>query len=334
MKLFFREHALLIAVQLLQFGMILAIFWLDGYRSLWPALYSVFIGLFLLACYLLYHYYSRKKYYEFLNKPLDTWDSSFQKIGDAPVAEALEQLLQMQFRLYQHKLDSLQHQQEQHLAFMNQWVHHMKTPLSIIELTIQSIDEPELSSIREEIERMSGGLTTILYMARLRSFEQDFHIKPVRLSNVVREVLHENKRLFIRNQIYPEFHDHTTGLSVESDEKWLFFILLQLINNGIKYSAVKGKTNEKLIISSYLREQQAVLEVRDNGIGIPVTDIKRVFDPFFTGDNGRKLREATGMGLYLSKEAADHLGHLMELESAVGKGTTVRLIFTSYQTLH
>ncbi len=71
----------------------------------------------------------------------------------------------------------------------------------------------------------------------------------------------------------------------------------------------------------------------DFGVGIPKTDKRRVFDPFYTGENGRKFRESTGMGLYLTKEAALHLGHRIELDSVVGEGTTFRIIFSPTQNL-
>ncbi len=90
---------------------------------------------------------------------------------------------------------------------MDQWVHQMKTPLSVIELTAQNLDEPESSSIREETERMKTGLNTILYMARLRTIEQDFRIKPVALADIVHEVNRENKRFYIRSQVYPKFKE-------------------------------------------------------------------------------------------------------------------------------
>ncbi|MNJ59699.1 Sensor histidine kinase GraS [compost metagenome] len=82
-----------------------------------------------------------------------------------------------------------------------------------------------------------------------------------------------------------------------------------------------------------MRGNEAVVEVIDLGIGIPAADIKRVFDPFFTGDNGRGMRESTGMGLYLTKEAADRLGHGVELTSEVDRGTEVRIVFAAYQEL-
>lgn len=330
MKLFIREHALLLAIQMVQFGAILSIYWLDGYRDLPTALYSAFIGFFFLGCYLIYQYLSRRRYYLRLSRPLETLDESFQKIENSPVSKALEQLLHTQYRLYQQQLTAAKLQQEQHLTFIDQWVHQMKTPLSVIELTVQNMDEPEFASIREELERMRGGLNTVLYMARLRAFEKDFHIKPVALPRLVNEVVHDHKRLFIRNRIFPEVKITSPGITAQTDEKWLFFMLSQIMNNAIKYSAVKNTADvQKITVSCYNRGLDAVIEVKDQGIGIQASDLKRVFDPFFTGDNGRGLRESTGMGLYLTKESADRLGHRIELESAVGAGTVMRIILAA-----
>ena len=73
--------------------------------------------------------------------------------------------------------------------------------------------------------------------------------------------------------------------------------------------------------------------MQDFGVGIPVVDVKRIFNKFYTGENGRKYRESTGMGLYLVKEVAERLEHRLELESKVGVGTTVRIIFSNTQNL-
>lgn len=331
MRLFIREHALLLAVQLMQFAAILSIYWLDGYRDLPTALYAVFLGFFFLSCYLIYQYISRRRYYHRLSRPLETLDESFQTLEDKPASKALERLLHSQYRHYQQQLTAVKLQQEQHLTFIDQWVHQMKTPLSVIELTVQNIDDPESASIREELELMRRGLYTVLYMARLRAFEQDFHIKPVVLPKLISEVVHDHKRLFIRNSIFPEVNVSSPGITAQSDEKWLFFMLSQLISNAIKYSAAADKTGsgQKVTVSCYIRGKDAVIEVKDQGIGIPKSDHKRVFTPFFTGDNGRGLRESTGMGLYLTKEAADRLGHRLELESAACEGTVIRIILTA-----
>lgn len=330
MRLFFREHSLLIALQALQFLVILSIYWLAGFHSILPALYAIFLGVFLLSCYLTYYFVSRRGFYKRLNEPLDSLEDSLQKTGNVPVSEALDKLLRDQYRYYKNQIHTMELQQEQHLQFMDQWVHQMKTPLSVIELTAQNLDEPDSSNIREETDRMKTGLNTILYMARLRSIEQDFQIKSVQLSKIVHEVNKENRRFFIRSKVYPRLEEEKQGITVETDEKWLFFMLSQLINNAVKYSAGKSDT---FIVAIYERDGEAVLQVTDFGVGIPDTDIRRVLDPFFTGENGRIFRESTGMGLYLTKEAAQYLGHRIELDSEVGKGTEIRIIFSRTQNL-
>jgi two-component system, OmpR family, sensor histidine kinase YxdK len=330
MKLFLKEHGLLIVVQFVQFLVVLGIYWLDGYRNLLLAFYSIFLGLFFLSCYLVYHYVSRRKFYKRLMDPFGSLDDSLQSTEAAPISQALDHLLKDQYKLYQTRVKELESKQEQHLKFMDTWVHQMKTPLSVIELIAQNLDEPDSSSIREETDRMKTGLNTILYMARLRTIEQDFHIKPVPLSKIVQEVNSENKRLYIRNQVYPNLLKPTHDIVVETDEKWLFFILSQLVHNAVKYS--KGKSN-RIDISIFEKEGEAGLEVRDYGVGIPEADKRRVFDPFYTGENGRLFRESTGMGLYVTKEAVDHLHHRLECESKVGEGSSFRVMFGTTQNL-
>ena len=330
MKLFFREHTFLIAIQIIQFFVVLSIYWLDGYRHLLPAFYAVFLGLFFLTGYLAYHYFSRRKFYRRLTNELSSLDDSFQTTEASPISKALDYLLKSQYKHYQTRIKELESKQDEHLKFMDQWVHQMKTPLSVIELIAQNLDEPESSSIREETDRMKTGLNTVLYMARLRTIEQDFHIKPVNLSMMIKEVNSENKRFYIRNRVYPSVLQRREEVIVETDEKWLFFIFSQLINNAIKYS--KGMSN-RVDITIFEKEGEAVLEVKDFGVGIPETDKRRVFDPFYTGENGRKFRESTGMGLYLAKEAADHLGHRLEFESKLGQGSAFQVIFGKTQNL-
>lgn len=330
MRLFLKEHALLITVQLFQLLVVLFIFWLDGYRDFKLFFYAAFLSLFILAIYLFYYFMSRRKFYQRLITPFELLDDSFQKTDQAPISVAFDQVLRAQYKLYQNQLETIEKQQEEHRKFMDQWVHQMKTPLSVIELTAQNLDEPDSSSIREETERMKAGLNTVLYMARFRTIEQDFHIKPVLLSKVIQAVNKENKRFYIRNQVYPKLEMVREGITVETDEKWLYFILNQLINNAVKYSAGKSKN---ILISIFEKGKEAVLEVKDYGIGIPETDKRRIFDPFYTGENGRKYRESTGMGLYLTKETLDYLGHQLEMESEEGVGTTFRIIFSDTQNL-
>lgn len=330
MRLFFREHVLLIVIQSLQFTSIILIFWLDGFRNLGLAFYCIFLGFFFLGIYLVYDYYRHRQFYKRLSKPPNTLDAFLEEIDEAPLSKALHRLLKEQYNLYQQQIQEVDRMQEEHLLFMDRWVHQMKTPLSVIDLMAEDLDEPESSSMREETERMKLGLHTILYMARLRTIEQDFHVKPVILAEIVQEVNQENKRFYIRNQVYPKLQQQREDITVQTDEKWLFFIISQLVNNAVKYSIGKSK---KVIISLSEKRGSAILEVRDFGIGIPKSDEKRIFNAFYTGESGRKYRESTGMGLYLIKKVADYLEHEIELETEVDKGTTFRIIFSPSQNL-
>ncbi len=154
MKLFIREHALLIVIQLIQAIMIPLLFWLDGYRGLGVILYAIFLSMLFLTAYLIYQYVSRKNFYHRLQNPMETLDVSLETTGQNRIAEALDQLLVAQYRLYQEELQKAEDRQDEHLLFMDRWVHQMKTPLSVIELTAQTLDEPESSSIRDETDRM------------------------------------------------------------------------------------------------------------------------------------------------------------------------------------
>ena len=119
---------------------------------------------------------------------------------------------------------------------------------------------------------------------------------------------------------------HNLNIMVNTDSKWIIFILNQIILNSIKYR----KTNEKNEIEIYASKgkENVILYIKDNGIGIKQGEIVRVFEKGFTGTNGRILnKKSTGIGLYLCRKLCDKLGVAIELESIQNEGTEVRLIF-------
>ncbi|MDR4188257.1 HAMP domain-containing histidine kinase [Bacillus pseudomycoides] len=322
-KLFIREHIPLLCFITFQLIAIFLVYWFDGYRHMTTALYAMFLGLCFLLAYLLYRYFTHKSFYERLANPMQSLDESVQKSDFAVLSIALHELLEVQYRHYQNQLQVQERKNEEHLTFMNQWIHQMKTPLSVIELITQDEVDSRFESIGEEADKLKKGLEMALYVARLETFTQDFYVERVQLYKLVNEVIHEHKRFFIRNFVYPAVNIEK-DIMVESDVKWLQFLVGQILSNAIKYSA---GSREKIIMKAYNVDKTVILEVRDFGVGIPKQDIPRVFQPFFTGENGRDFKESTGMGLYLVHEIAKHLGHKVEVHSEVGKGTTVRIIF-------
>ena len=155
----------------------------------------------------------------------------------------------------------------------------------------------------------------VLSYIRLGSNENDFVIKEYDLDNIVRQAIRKYAPLFIRKKINLDFQP--TTYKVLTDEKWLVFVIEQLLSNAIKYTN-KGK------ISIYpLEDKKLVIE--DTGIGISKEDIPRIFDKGFTGYNGRTDKKATGLGLYLCKNILDKLSHKISIESEVGVKTKVIL---------
>ncbi|GIN58762.1 sensor histidine kinase [Lederbergia ruris] len=322
MRLFLRDHFLLILVNVLQILILLLVFWMDGYHNLSLHFYALFLATFILMLYLTFRYLLHRRFYNRLSNPMNQMDEAFETLDTAPLAKALGELLKRQHRIYMNELDQQEKRRNDHLTFINQWVHQMKTPLSVIELITQENDDEHLESIREETDKLEKGLEMVLYAARLEMFEQDFQVEPVSLKSVIEAAIRENKRFFIKNHVYPEVH--VSGTTVESDEKWLEFIFNQLITNAVKYSTGKGR---KVVITETKDALETIVTVQDYGVGIPKTDVKRVFNPFFTGENGRNYRESTGMGLYLVKEVCEKLGHKIELTSVRGEGTSVQIRF-------
>jgi signal transduction histidine kinase len=326
MRLFFREQLPLILFYAGQMLIVGLWYWLAVEdHSGFTVFYGALLGFVVLALYLAYRYYTHRKLYERLESPLQSMDQSLTRLGEAPVAEAVSDMLRHQFQLYKDELYGTQQRLDNHTAFINRWIHQMKTPVSVIQLTLQDLDlDDEIADgLQEEIDRLKKGLEMALYTARLDKFEQDFKVEGMPLAEAVEKAVAENRQWFIRKKVYPAI-EIPPGLAVISDAKWLAFVLGQVIVNAVNYSEGEGK---KVAFHAFKQGAHAVLEIRDEGIGIAKEDLGRVFDPYFTGNQGRQYHESTGMGLFLVREVCRKLDHQVELESEPGKGTTVRFTF-------
>ncbi|KOY82225.1 sensor histidine kinase [Lysinibacillus macroides] len=324
-KLFLRDYVSFIVFQLLLVGFIMVLYALDGFRNVNTAIYSFCISLVLLASFLLIRYLMRQRYLLKITQLPTTMEDVLQKNAKTPEAIQTEKYMHELYRLYQHELHSLYASQKRHDQFMNQWVHQMKTPISVIELLLQDDRPLDKKNVQEEIDRLRRGLDMVLVNARLENFEDDMQVEQVPLKAIVTATVNENKRLFITKRVFPEIHVED-DLVVASDSKWLRFILGQFITNAVKYTF---EANKKIVISAIQKDDYVQLAICDEGIGIPASDLSRVTKAFFTGENGRKTGESTGMGLYLAKEICEKLGHELTITSEVGQGTIVTVTFTN-----
>jgi len=322
-KLFLRDYASFIVFQFLLVGFIMVLYWLDGFRNVDTAIYSFCISLVLLASFLIIRYLMRQRYLIKISQLPKTMEDVLQK--NAKTAEAIqaEKYMHELYRLYKHELQSLYAGQKRHDQFMNQWVHQMKTPISVIELLLQDERPLDKKNVQEEIDRLRRGLDMVLVNARLENFEEDMQVEQIALKTIVTATVNENKRLFITKRVFPEIHIED-DIIVASDSKWLRFIIGQFVTNAVKYTF---EANKKIVISAVKKDDHVQLAICDEGIGIPASDLSRVTKAFFTGENGRKTGESTGMGLYLAKEICEKLGHELNITSEVEKGTVVTVTF-------
>ena len=201
------------------------------------------------------------------------------------------------------------------IDYYTMWVHQIKTPISALKLLIQTSESEISSDLSSELFKIEQYVEMVLSYIRLGSNKNDFVLKEYDLDNIIRQAVRKYAPLFIRKKINLDFQP--TNYKVLTDEKWLVFVIEQLLSNAIKYTN-KGK------ISIYSLENKKLV-IEDTGIGISKEDIPRIFDKGFTGYNGRTDKKATGLGLYLCKNILDKLSHKISIESEVGVKTKVIL---------
>lgn len=308
-------------------------------------IYALLLSILFLIVLIVIDYGRNKKFYKIINQGLKERES-LEYIFNIPDNITKEQsvfkkLLTNNYMIYESKLDKYRKMTKTQMDFNNRWIHQMKTPVSVIKLILenesdQNIDEDRkksYESIEEEIEKLYHGLEMALYTLRVNDFEKDFIVEEVDLINVVRNVVNENKNAFIVNSIYPKIVTNE-DLKVKTDKKWIKFVVNQIISNSIKYTKVKESNDKSIVIKLYKEDDKTILSIEDNGVGIPPNDLDRVFNPFFTGENGRSCSESTGMGLYLSKDTCDRLGHCINVESEERVYTKVCITFYQGKSIY
>ena len=214
-----------------------------------------------------------------------------------------------------HKNNRMNKQQFQEMEdYFTLWVHQIKLPIAAIKLLLETESVPDKKLMKSELFRINQYTDMVLAYLRMRSLDSDYVFKIYDLDELIRQVIRKFSGEFIRKKINIDFEE--THIKVLSDEKWLVFVLEQLVSNAIKY------TKEGYV---HIYGCDSTLFIEDTGIGIDSADLPRVFEKGFTGFNGRTDKKATGLGLYLCKNIMNKLSHGLEIESEVNKGTRVIL---------
>ncbi len=206
--------------------------------------------------------------------------------------------------------------------YYNIWVHQIKTPISGMNVLLQSMEPTEeVGELQNQLFSVEQYVDMALQYQKIKSTTNDFSFAEIPLNKVIRENIRKYARLFIAKKLAVRYEE--TALRVLTDEKWISFVLGQIITNAVKYSD-KGS----ITISACEDERNTYLSVKDEGIGISPEDLPRVFERGYTGYNGRADKKSTGIGLFLCKSVTRMLGHKIQISSEPGKGTEVTIIFS------
>ncbi len=195
------------------------------------------------------------------------------------------------------------------------WAHQIKTPIAAMRLTLQDEDSLLCRQLSEQLQRIEQYVDMVLAFLRLDSNSKDYVFKVQQLDPIVRCAVKKFADQFIRKKLRLDYRP--TQAQVLTDDKWLAFVIEQVLSNALKYT-------EQGSIAVYI-EEPLTLCVRDSGIGIAPEDLPRVFEKSYTGYNGRRDKKASGLGLYLCKRICDSLGHGISIQSAPGRGTVVKI---------
>ena len=310
-------------------GLTMFIIWLSPgvHLSVGTFWYLILIQSVVLGIILAVHYLSKRRWWQELS--FHEGDSVLQKY--LSTARSEEERLEQEFinqviREHQENMQQMVTNQDEQKDYIDSWVHEIKVPLAASQLLLRSIEfdieDNKYMALENELHRIDEYVDQVLYVARLDSFTKDYLIQETSLKQIIQPVLRSQANYFIQKNIRFSLvgDDH----HVLTDEKWLVFILNQLISNALKYS----DSNSVITVELSKNERGIWLSLTDTGIGIPPEDLSRIFNKGFTGNNGRNEEtNSTGLGLYLAKSLTEKLGHNLYVESQVGQGTTFRILF-------
>lgn len=201
------------------------------------------------------------------------------------------------------------------------WAHQIKTPIASMRLTLQNEDSPLSRKLSGDLFRIEQYVEMVLMFLRLDSDSTDYVIREQDLDAIIRQAVRKFAGEFIARKIQLVYEPVNT--TVVTDEKWLSFVIEQVLSNALKYTPSGSIT--------IMLEAPKTLSIRDTGMGIAPEDLPRIFEKGYTGYHGRADKKASGIGLYLCKRICTNLGHKISAESDMDVGTGIRIDLSQYK---
>ncbi len=228
-----------------------------------------------------------------------------------PVEQDYRRMLRELGHIYESCVTDMETKRQETMDYYTAWVHQIKTPIAVMRMQLQGEDTPEHQALLAELFRIEQYVEMVLCYMRLNSDSSDLVIGQYDLDKIIRRAVHKYASQFVQKRLRLVYEP--VQAEVLTDEKWLQFVIEQLLSNAIKYTARGAVT---ITVT-----EDKVLQIADTGMGIAKEDLPRIFEKGFTGYNGRMDRKSTGLGLYLCRRAADRISAAVSVQSAPGEGS-------------
>ena len=303
----------------------LALFLIVSDNNIQTVLFILSAWVLILAVCLLFFYFSRKKYLNGLLAMTERLEERYllpeiMQEPDGANEQVFYQIMKMAEKSMLERIGEIQRERKEYKEYIEQWIHEVKTPITAMKLICENNRSSLTRELMAELENINRFTEQALYYARSEHTEKDYSVREMSLRDVVHGAIADNKYLLRQNNVAVAVDD--VAYNIYSDDKWVRFILDQIISNAVKYHTAAPVLN----FSAIKESEKIILSIADNGIGIPQSDLPRIFEKGFTGQNGRTVHSSTGIGLYLCRRLCDKLGIGISAASE-GKGTIISLSF-------
>lgn len=287
---------------------------------------GVVIAILIMTKYLM-DWYRKKKYFEIITERVKDLKEPWLIAELLPVSYTIEdeiyqELLRKVGSSAIEEIHKIEDEQKEYEDYIEQWIHEVKTPITSIHLMLENriSENPGLKKdLNVELSRLENDVELALYYARSEQIYRDYLIQKLNVRKVLLKVVNKNRTVIMNSSVAIDL-DCDEALYAYGDEKWLVFMLTQVLLNAIKY---KAEADAKVVMRAKRDNKRIVLNIIDNGKGIKKEELPRIFDKGFTGSNGRDNEKSTGMGLYLVHKLCEKLEIDIEADSVYGEFTEI-----------
>lgn len=290
-------------------------------------IYIISIGIICALSYIIYDYWRKNQFYQQLDQYFSSMDQK------NLITEMLQEPNFLEGKLCYQYLESSEKATNDMIGYyknelcsyreyIEMWIHEVKTPVTAVDLIIENESMKEKNAIKDELEKINYYIDQALYYARSAGVEKDYMVKECDLQELVENSIKSNARMLITSKMKIVLGE--LDKKVFTDEKWINFILKQIIVNAVKY---RKNSNSEIQFDSKEYSERIILQISDNGIGISEKDLPRVKEKGYTGTTGRTYVKSTGMGLYLCEKLSEKLGITFDIQSEEGIGTSIFISF-------